>query len=201
MNKFVKYLLPLLLLTLLAGCATLPKLPRPSTEYTITKAERYQQLSQIISWTIRGGIAIRYAEQSNIASLIWQQQLNIYNISLFGPFNLGAVRISNITGIVALTRANGKTYSALTPETLMQQQLGWQVPISNLYYWVRGIANPNTSAQVKYDSANRAIEINQQGWTIQYLEFVSVKGVDLPQKIIMTSNNLQVRMVIKQWQF
>src|SRR5262245_25394155 len=81
----------------LAGCAVLrqpsPSLATTSTTTPTTSAttpatatataqswrERYQQLSQIQSWTIKGSTSIRHDNKTDMASLSWTQQFRQYN--------------------------------------------------------------------------------------------------------------------------
>jgi outer membrane lipoprotein LolB len=196
---------------MIAGCAGLRQ-PTPTVPTALqqTWEERYQkfgnhydQLNNIQSWTIKGSTSIQHDNKTEIASLTWTQQFAQYNISLFGPLSLGRVTISGAPGMVTLAQSNKPTVSAKSPEQLMQKQLGWQLPIANFYYWVRGIAAPTGGlaggARILQDPQNRALQIVQQGWKIQYADYMTVQGVDLPRKIDMTNPRLHIRLVIRSW--
>jgi outer membrane lipoprotein LolB len=196
---------------MIAGCAgvrqpssTAPTAPKQTWEGRYHGfVNHYVQVNNIQSWTIKGSTSIQHDNKTEIASLTWTQQFAQYNISLFGPLSLGRVTISGAPGMVTLTQSNKPTVSATSPEQLMQKQLGWHLPIANFYYWVRGIAAPTGGvaggARVLQDPQNHALQIVQQGWKIQYADYMTVQGVDLPRKIDMTNSRLHIRVVIRSW--
>ena len=81
----------------------------------------------------------------------------------------------------------------------MQQVLGWQLPVTNLYFWVRGLPAPNSSASTTFDPYHHLIELEQQGWQIQYERYTAIQGIDLPSKLRLKRGQLQVKIVISSW--
>lgn len=196
----------LLVCLIMSGCAglrqptTTPATPTTQTPATApTWQERHQQLSHVQAWVIQGSTSIQHDNKTDVATLSWTQQSSQYNISLYGPLSLGRVTISGRPGLVSLTQSNKPTVSASNPEQLMQRQLGWQLPISNFYYWVRGIPAPSASYRLQQDNQNRSLQLVQQGWRIQYMEYMRVQQVDLPRRIELMNPRLHVRVVIRNW--
>ena len=191
------------LLLWLTGCATVstPK-NTPAQNPTQTWNDRVQTLSAIQTWDIKGLIAIRNnAKPDNVsANIQWQQSRKNYQLLLFGPLGAGAVTLKGSPQQVTLQTADGKTFHAASAEALLAEQTNWHLPVSNLFYWVRGIPAPGP-AKKQLDNFHHLTLLQQQGWQIQYLDYTAVNQVDVPSKIILTNPDFYVKIIIKQWIF
>lgn len=187
-----------LTLLILAGCATMPAKKPPYNQH-MSWQTRQTQLNTVTSWELQGAIGVRAPSNSGSANVIWQQHDKDYDIRLFGPLGAGNTQISGGPDEVTL-RSKGKTQTAASPEALLYQELGWYVPISHMYYWVRGLPAPNLQRQSQFDEYNHLIKLQQNGWTISYDRYTGIHGMDLPSRITMTNPDLRVRIVIKKWQ-
>ena len=172
----------------------------PNTYQVKTSAERSSELAKINHWNLQGAVSIRGPRHTDIVQVSWQQHGRDYQINISGPLSVGTVRLIGRPGAVILEKSAKETYKAKTPEALMQAQLGWHLPVLNLIYWVRGIANPKLPAKSQYDSYGHLINLSQQGWQIHYQRFQRVNQLDLPSIIVLNSPKLNVKMVIKRWQ-
>ena len=175
---------------------------REALNQNVSWAERQQALVKIEQFHIAGAVAIKTPQQAQTANVNWQQQQQTFAIALYGPLGAGRVTLSGAPGHTQLL-ASGKTYRAKTPEALMQQVLGWHLPISHLDYWIRGLPAPHSPAQLHFDEFNHLIQLQQDGWQIDYQRYTAVEQYDLPSKLQMTYDgklgHLSVRMVISQW--
>lgn len=166
--------------------------------------DRVQTLSAVQAWDLKGLIALRELHNGHddwSANLQWQQQNQAYHIALFGPLGTNSYELTGRPGKVELAMANGKHAVASSPEALLAQQAGWTLPVSNLYYWVRGIPVPNMGAEKQFDSYHHLVVLRQQGWTVQYLRYTSVNHIDVPSKIFLNNPDLNVKLIINQWKF
>ena len=194
-----QYLLIFLGALLIVSCAAFQPTPPPSQQ-VIPAETRKAALAQIKNWDVKGSVSIQYQQKTDIASLNWHQEnQQNYRITLSGPLNFGTVEIIGSPGSVTLKQSNRPPVSAATPEKLLTQQMGWQIPVSNLYYWLRGIPAPGSDAKTEFDTYGHITHMIQQGWTIEYPEYMGVGTVDLPKKIYLTHPNLKIRLVIRQW--
>lgn len=172
----------------------------PGQVKAATWDQHLSEVKQINSWALNGSVSITHSGKTDIASLQWQQQqMNNYNIMLSGPLSIGHVGISSHGGAVTLAQSGKQTVTANSAEQLMQQQLGWQLPVSSMYYWVRGIPAPGGKPNMSLDSQNHLTQLAQQGWVITYDGYQQVQNVDLPNTVTMSNPRLQVRLVIKRW--
>ncbi len=199
-SNVVRLFALLILITSLAGCMSPKPASTAAENKTITWSQRKQDLQQITRWQANGAIAIRDQQQAQSASVKWQQQSqSTFAIRLFGPLGVGNTIIIGKPGNVTLTTPENKTYTATSSEALLQQQTGWQLPISNLYYWVRGLPAPGSKPQMKLDPYNHLRTLQQSGWNILYQRYTAVKGKDLPSKITMTNGPITAKLIINRW--
>lgn len=184
-------------LFLLTSCTTInaPVAPPPSK---ISVAKRTPE--EITSWNIQGAVGVRAPSNSFTATLDWQQYINHYTISLTGPLGTHAVRLIGGPHHVTLETADGKRVSSTSPEQLLREQTGWNLPVSYLYYWVRGLPVPNLTHQDRFDSEHRIVELNQAGFHVSFLRFATRDQIDLPSKILIAQPSLNIKIVINQWQ-
>ena len=81
----------------------------------------------------------------------------------------------------------------------MQQRLGWQFPLRNLIYWVRGIPAPNIPAKKKMGKHMQLVALKQQGWQINFSRYQRIGNITLPSELDLFNSRLQVRIIIKNW--
>jgi len=190
-----KYLY-LILALILSSCASLPP---PSKPQQISLKTRQQQLAEMNQWNLQGLIAIHSPQDTGSVNINWQQNDQSYLIFLFGPMGANAVQISGKPGSVSLQDAQGKVFHASNPEQLLYSQTGWQLPVSNLYYWARGLPVPQLPAQSEYDAYHRLTHLHQNNWHIWYKQYALFKQRELPSKIVLTHPQLNIKLVIYQW--
>ena len=190
-----KLLFSFLLTLLLSGCATMAP---PAASHKMPWLQRKAQLTQIHSWQLEGQVGASDNQHAWSASLQWHQKKNNYQIYLAGPLGVDATLITGKPGAVKLQQA-GKTYHAISPDNLMAQLLGTPFPVDDIFYWARGIPNPVYPSQKTFDQYNHLKQLKQQGWTINFLAYTTMGGVDLPSKVFMRQGKLSVRVVVTKW--
>jgi outer membrane lipoprotein LolB len=189
-----------LLLIGMSACTTTAPLTAQTPPVHLNWQTREQSLNRIERWQLNGKIGVQTARDSGSATVNWLQNQDQFRISLQGPLGTGNLRLQGSAQQVTLQTADGKSYTATTPEQLLAQQWGFNVPISYLHYWIRGLPVPHLKANTHFDAYGRLSELSQQGWDVQFLSYNEVNTLDLPQKIAITSPNLKVKIVIHQWQ-
>lgn len=190
----------LIVCSLVCGCTTFVS-PHSETASPPTNwREHTQTLNEIKNWHLSGSISIQHNGKATPASFQWQQNQKDYAITLLGPLGIGRVQIDGTPSLITFQQPNKPLLSAKTPERLMQHQLGWYIPISELYYWVRGLPAPNTPHRKLFDSQHQLARLQQAGWEIQYLSYHSVHNILLPQKMVLTQDQLRIKLVIRAWE-
>lgn len=199
--KLTRNLLIPALALLLVACAGLG--PQESVEGP-GNAEDWKahkaQISEIDGWQINGKIGIRAPQNSGSGTLFWLQRQDYFDIRLSGPLGRGATRLTGRPDAVALEVAGQGRFEAQSPEALVESQLGWQLPVSNLLWWVRGLPAPDSRSRISFDSSGRLANLQQDGWDVQYLGYTEEDGYALPTRIKLAGRDLQITLVVKDWQ-
>ncbi|MBY4675691.1 lipoprotein insertase outer membrane protein LolB [Marinobacterium arenosum] len=177
----------------LAACSSL----QPSPPAQVSNWQQYQwQMSTLKQWQLSGKVGFRTPDDSESAGFRWQQQDDRYQIELFGPLNQLGARIEGNLDYIQL-EMDDRRYRAPSPEALLQDHLGWQFPIHDLNWWIRGLPSPDQSYQQKLQD-QRLARLDQAGWTIRYLRYSEDRS--RPEKLVLQRDRLRITLVIHDWQ-
>ncbi len=197
----IRQLIALSLIALLAGCAGFGERESLEGEGSPALWQAHKaQISQLDGWQINGKVGIRAPRDSGSGTLFWLQRQDYADIRLSGPLGRGAARLTGRPGDITLEVANQGRYQAESPEELLQQQLGLNLPVSHLLWWIRGLPAPDSRSRLSLDSDSRLARLDQDGWDVEYLRYVEQNGYWLPERLRLTGHDLQVTLVIKDWQ-
>lgn len=196
-----RQLIVISLLALLTGCAgfTSREAIEGQGDAQLWKAHK-AQISTLDAWQINGKVGIRAPKDSGSGTLFWLQRQDYYDIRLSGPLGRGAARLTGRPGAILLEVANQGRYEAESPEALLEEQLGWRLPVSHLFWWIRGLPAPDSKSRVTLSSDSQLARLQQDGWDVEYLSYAEQNGYNLPQRIKLHGENLDVTLVIKDWQ-
>lgn len=178
----------------LSACSRLPVKPPVAVQ------EQPKLLEQKRFWQAEGKIALSVKDYKESGNFDWQNQGGNYAIRFYGPLGLGAVKLTKEGKQVTFESAKDGTHSAESAEDLMQRLAGWQVPISQLQHWIKGIPAPGAIEARQNDPSGQLLQLKQLGWTIDYSAYNLFNGWSLPGKLIATRNQVRVVMIMKSWQ-
>lgn len=196
-----RHLIVFSLITLLAGCAGLTSREAVEGQGDPQQWQAHKaRVAALDGWQISGKVGIRAPKDSGSGTLFWLQRQDYYDIRLSGPLGRGAARLTGREGNVLLEVANQGRYEAESPEALLQEQLGWRLPISHLLWWVRGLPAPDSKSRVTLDAGSHLAQLQQDGWQLQYLSYTEQNGYTLPERIKLQGHDLAITLVIKDWQ-
>lgn len=190
---------------LLAGCASTPPtpVPAPVASPKLTWQSRQVQLNAVHAWQLSGRVSVSNEDEAWQLNVIWQQQADNYEIRLSGPFGMGKVRLEGSEDGVFLYDSDGHAYYAQEPDSLLLEHTGVFMPISSLYYWIRGLPDPATGGiQIpQLDTWGRLTHLRQDGWSVDLKRYARVDKLQLPDKLfIRNDQGIEVRVVIDQWE-
>lgn len=193
-------LLIVLLISLLQSCATTPPAAAPpSSGPSLPWQARQQRLNEFNAWQLNGKMALQSSRESGSALLTWQENRRHYTISLFGPLGISGLKLIGQPGKITLITPEGKQAMANSPEDLLANVWGFNLPVSNLYYWIRGLPAPGPLARQTFDAGHRLTALEQQGWQIQFLNYTKTGSLELPNKIFISSAALKIKIFIAEW--
>ncbi len=192
------------LLLLLAGCASAPPPPPdPVVSPEQSWESRQLQLDALQNWELSARLIVSNNENDAWQlEVIWQQQVDTYDIQISGPLGMGKVRLQGSNEGVFLYDSDGRAYYAQEADALLLEHTGVFMPVTSLYYWVRGLPDPNIDAVLipQLDAWGRLTQLQQNGWSVDMKRYVQVDGYQLPDKIfIHNQQDVEVRMVVNEW--
>lgn len=173
---------------------------RPSDSPESLFNSRSTELKQLESWKIKGRTAITQGKEGWNVGLRWQEEQGIYQIKLEGPFAQGGVTLDGNNEQVVLTMTTGEKVASTNPESLISDVVGWNLPVSALREWVRGLPyQKHTIDSVSYNKEGQITHLEQQGWAIEYLRYMPFKHYSVPSKIYIKHPDLSLRLIIISW--
>lgn len=184
---------------LLTACAP----PKPAEELPTNKIipleKRKAETATISSWEIHGAMAAKNKSKGWSATMNWAQKgPSSYQIRLMGPLGGGSVLISRKGGNITF-QDGPKISTSNNADELLLKQTGIRLPVNNLYYWVRGLPAPGGIQSEQHDQYNHLVQLKQSGYTINFTQYTSVKGIDLPSMIRLEGNGVMIKVIIKSW--
>ena len=185
----------------MTACTTIPRPPflTHSNQAALSWQKRQYLLSHITYWQLKGKIAIVTAHKSGSAIVNWTENKQSFTISLLGPLGTSSLTLTGQPGYVTLNTADGKRYTAKSPEQLLVQEWKWHIPVSSLQFWVRGLPVPSIPSNSQFDHAHRLLSLTQQGWNIQFLNYMRIGKIDLPSRLSVSSPTITTKIVIYEW--
>lgn len=176
----------LLILFLLSGCASTP-----------VQTHRSAEADEAFSFN--GRVAVKQGAQHDKVGVRWVHNSAGDEILLLAPLGQTVARIRRDDTRVTL-EASGRRYVASDMESLMQQALGWQLPLSGMRYWVVGLPTPDDEPAMEMDGNGQVSVMRQQGWEISYTKYASDQIDALPLRMLMKRERMEVLLVIDEWE-
>jgi len=167
---------------LLAACAQLQTAPSDKTVFELSAR-----------------LAARYGAESFSGNLAWRHAERNDEMLITTPIGQGVARIVRDGDQVTLTTAEPREYRAADAESLTQEVLGFRLPLTGLADWVR--ARPSGDAPFKETKASdgRLQKLEQNGWSIEYLEYGANKPETFPSRLRLSYPGIELRLAIAAW--
>jgi outer membrane lipoprotein LolB len=176
----------LLLILLFAGCATVP-----------VAVQRPAQADA--PFAFNGRVAFKQGEKRDNAGVRWVHSSAEDEILLLAPLGQTMARIHRDAQETTL-EASGKRYTDHDMESLMQQVLGWHLPLSGLRYWVTGLPVPGDASIIERDANGQVSALRQQGWEIAYTRYAAATPDALPLRLKLQRDGMEVLLLIDEWE-
>jgi len=181
---------------LLVSCSTAPITPERSAGWE----QLQSRLRAIDQWQMNASIAVRGDKGAWSARVFWQQQKSLYQLRFHVAGGQGVVLLNgNDTGVKMRT-ADRQEFVAATSDSLLKNVLKVEIPVSFLFYWIRGIPSPKERVvDYRLNEFNQLSYLEQVGWKIEFVDYSDNHGHQLPAKLLLENDEYKVKILISQW--
>ena len=183
-------------LILSSGCALLPTAPKSVAHPAQIDSAQIDSAP----FALNGRISIDNHGEKHSAGLHWKHQLSSDEILLLTPLGQTVARVYRDDSHATLDDGK-KHYQDVDAESLMQQVLGWHLPLAYLHQWVLGLPAADTPAQTERDDDGRITVLSQDGWKVRYLRYADVSPDSMPTRIQLNHEDLQMQLLIDEWEW
>jgi len=161
--------------------------------------DRAEKLAAIIDWGFVGKISLDDGEQGGSGKLRWDVQADHSELDFHGAMGRGAWNLTIEPGRAVLREANGMEQTAADVNEVVQDRIGWLLPVDALQWWVRGLAAPGAIDDEQFDSSGLLISLHQFGWIVDFSRYDSRDDLALPIRLNATQDNYRVKLAISKW--
>ena len=197
-----RFILLLTCALLLPACSLFETRQPPVSNLTYDWPSLQAQLTAQSRWRIMGKIGVRTPEDSMSAAINeWTQINDVYDVHLSSTFlGLGSARLRGNAAFVTLEESGEEPVSSDYPELLIEQSLGFPLPLGHLQYWIKGLPAPGTFHLHADPETGLPKRIEQFGWTLEYSKHMQSSGLPMPGKIKLSRGPIRIILAIKEWQ-
>ena len=185
----------------IAGCSQSGRLADKQRAQELWAA-RQQALLDFDTWDVHARAAIKLETGGYNIGIRWRRQAENSTILLEAPFGQGVFRIeSDSSGKYRLRLPDGRVFESDSAEALLEDMIGWSLPVSGLEYWIRGMPRPGSDYTHRLDDGGRARSISQDKWSISYLDYLEPReNLKLPRRVRLENDDLTLKLIIERWQ-
>jgi outer membrane lipoprotein LolB len=183
----------------LAGCASVkPQGPSTSNAATAVTAQT--------SRSYQGRFAVQYNDQNGqqrnaYGNFSWQETGDTVTLQLRNPLGQTLAIVTSSPASATLELPNRQPLTADNVSTLMQNALGFALPVEGLRYWLQPSPAPTSRARTEKDpeQPSRLKQITQDGWTIDYLAYADAPATGVKRVNLSRSEPpLDIKLVLDQ---
>jgi outer membrane lipoprotein LolB len=193
------HILPWLLLLSLGACSGVTVKERESPNVTAYQ-QRAAQIAGFSEWGLAGRISLDDGDEGGSGKLSWSVVQDIAELNFHAAMGRGAWNLKIGPALAVLTEANGEMQSAASVNALIQQRIGWPIPVDALQWWVRGLSAPGATDRRVIDSEGLLVHLDQFGWSVEFSRYGDSSGIAMPKKLNATMGEYRVKLAIGRWQ-
>lgn len=206
-----------LVLGLLAGCATIRPGPAPAPAAlsgaalqaaTAALERREAALRAQPALAFSGRVALSKGREGGSGRLEWHQRGDAYRVVLSAPVTRQSWSLTGGPAGARIDGLDGGPREGADAGLLLWEATGFEIPVMALAAWAAGTrADPARfgEASVAFDAAGRLVRLRQDGWTIDYVAWqpedpdAAADAPALPLRIEARRDDARVRLIVDAW--
>ena len=191
-----------LVLFVVTACSRHGALDDGSTPEALWSTNEARALA-VTQWNLYARGALSLEGEAYNLGIRWRREADDrFMMLLEAPFGQGVLRVNaDGDGVYRLRLPDGREFENTSAEALLEDVVGWSLPISGLDYWVRGLRDPRSDSSYLLYPEGRLRSIRQSGWDIRYLDYFDEAADEpLPRRFSLSNDDLTLKLVIEHWQ-
>ncbi len=137
---------------------------------------------------ISGRFSIKSPQKNQYGNFTWRKMESFEELDFNTPLGQTVAKITLESGIATLTDEDD-SYTGEDLDDMMEERLGFTLPLAYLHYWIQGLELPNLPVTKTLDNG-----FVQMGWTISYLDW---QDKSHPKIIQIIKGDLSVKLLIE----
>ena len=183
----------------LAGCASVkpegPSTSNAATSVTAQTTRAYQGRFAVQYNDVRG------QQHNAYGNFSWQETGDTVTLQLRNPLGQTLAIVTSSPASATLELPNRQPLTADNASMLMQNTLGFPLPVEGLRYWLQPSPAPTSRAKTENDpdQPSRLKQITQDGWTIDYVAYADAPATGVKRlNLSRTEPPLDIKLVLDQ---
>ncbi|NVK30892.1 MAG: outer membrane lipoprotein LolB [Gammaproteobacteria bacterium] len=185
-----------MLATILAGCAQPPTVGGGSSEQQFRA--HVAKLASLEQWMMDGRISVSSSKGGGSARINWQQNGDQYRIKLIAPLGQGGAIVMGDGQQVLVKLSDGQELRGTDASVLLEQMLGWPVPVESLRHMIKGLPSPMDQYELNNQSLVKELQSGQ--WRADFDNYKSISGYRLPGLISLSGPPAKLKITVNEWQ-
>lgn len=180
---------------LLAACATREQ--RPAGAWL---EERQAWFDEHPEWNISGRVGLRDGNRGGSLGFTWEAEGDDHRIHLRTSAGGRQWRLRFTPDAAVLEGTDVGRLAGRSPDPLVEEAVGWPIPVYALSWWIRGLVPPG-GGEVEFAEDGTLAGVDGPVWTLAYQRFDHFEGRLLPTRLVARSGEYTVRIAIGDWTF
>lgn len=188
----------------LGACAPVPvrTLGTPGTAQQLAaQTAREQRIGAEPDWGIDGRFAASDGRHGGSGSLDWRQTGQQYQLTLRAPITGKTVQLQGGPNGAVLTGVGDQPLAGRDAGEVLREEFGWDVPVADLAWWVRGLRAPGQPAILTFGANGLPATLDQDGWHVDYRGWYAEHYPPMPSKVYASRDPYTVRVLIEVWRY
>lgn len=199
MNRRVGWLVAALAGLVLGGCVPV-QVRNPGTAAELAaQAAREHTVGAVQAWSLDGRFAAADGHHGGSGSLAWQQRGQHYAFTLRAPITGKTVQLEGGPDGAVLTGVDRQPLAGSDARSVLAHEFGWNVPVAELAWWVRGLRAPGSAAALTFGANGLPATLDQAGWHVEFKDWYAARTPPLPRRVYASRDPYTVRVLIEQW--
>ncbi len=188
-----RWLLIVCLILLISACAVREQRPAGSW-----MAERESWFAAHPVWSVSGRAAIRDGQRGGQIAFDWQAVGDRHRIHLRTITGGRQWVLEFEPGYAELEGSDVGRIVGPEPNMLVEQAVGWSIPVVELSDWIRGLVGAENAA-VEFSRDGTLRQVSLAPWELSYQRFDDIDGQLMPARMEAESPPYRVRLVLRSW--